>query len=206
MKKNVAAAVELPPRFSNNASQFLMAFESVPVNVEECVVRILGGRYDKRMRKHISHTGVLRRLLLMYSCRWDCHAWGWWCVSSPGERETGLRAHQQTCKPQPLFCDNYSSNYYLLLPLTFYVICFVWHTVYQKNVNHINELPAASRISISEPLLFPARWYDWLLQFFSFSHPLLVSQLPSRHTPLQLCSCRQRTPWHHQEHDNMAMC
>lgn len=87
MKKNVAAAAPtfaffplflFPP--PNNASQFLMAFESVPVNVKECVVRILVGgggvRYDMRMRKHISHTGVLRRLLLMYSCRWDCHASG----------------------------------------------------------------------------------------------------------------------------------
>lgn len=45
------------PTFSDNAPLFLMVFESVPVNVES-VVRIPRGECDKRMREHISHTGV----------------------------------------------------------------------------------------------------------------------------------------------------
>lgn len=46
------------PTFSNNAPLFLMVSESFPANVEYSVVRILRGKYDKRMRKHISHSGV----------------------------------------------------------------------------------------------------------------------------------------------------
>lgn len=59
MKKNVAAAgSRAAPTFSNNAPLFLMVCESPPVDVEQSALRILRGKYDKRMRKHISHTGV----------------------------------------------------------------------------------------------------------------------------------------------------
>lgn len=81
MKRNVAAVARLPPRFLQKKKKLCLCswwfFESVPVNVDYSVVRILRGKYDKRMRKHISHSAALRRLLI-YSSRWDCHARGWW--------------------------------------------------------------------------------------------------------------------------------
>lgn len=36
-----------------------MASESLPVNVEHSTPRIQKGKYDKRMHKHISHTGAV---------------------------------------------------------------------------------------------------------------------------------------------------
>lgn len=46
------------PTFSNNAALFIVVCESFPVNVEESALRILRGKYPKRMFKHISHTGA----------------------------------------------------------------------------------------------------------------------------------------------------
>lgn len=77
MKKNAAPVVDFSlvfpffmtfPPSSNEASRFLTLSESVPVSVEQCVLSILGGKCDEC--KHISHTGVVRRLP-RYSCMWD---------------------------------------------------------------------------------------------------------------------------------------
>lgn len=84
---------KLPPRLSfifffspfpspaDDTPHSLMVFESA-ANVEECVSGSMParreGRFDKRMRKHISHSGAHVEVVFspMCSCRWDCHAWG----------------------------------------------------------------------------------------------------------------------------------